>query len=98
MYMRININLDEKISNELDELAKMSKTSKSELIRVALNELYLKEKRAKENLLFFIDLFNKGVITKDMLFLLLPRNDAEAIIIGAKFGKEGADFVKETDY
>ncbi len=96
--MRININLDEKISNELDELAKMSKTSKSELIRVALNELYLKEKRAKENLLFFIDLFNKGVITKDMLFLLLPRNDAEAIIIGAKFGKEGADFVKETDY
>ena len=98
MYMRININLDEKISNELDELAKMSKTSKSELIRVALNELYLKEKRAKENLLFFIDLFNKGVVTKDMLFLLLPRNDAEAIIIGAKFGKEGADFVKETDY
>ena len=96
--MRININLDEKISNELDELAKMSKTSKSELIRVALNELYLKEKRAKENLLFFIDLFNKGVVTKDMLFLLLPRNDAEAIIIGAKFGKEGADFVKETDY
>ncbi|MBI2632141.1 ribbon-helix-helix protein, CopG family [Candidatus Pacearchaeota archaeon] len=96
--MRINVNLDEKVSNELVELTKISKTSKSELVREALNELYLKEKRAKENLIFFIDLFNKGVITKDLLFLLLPRNDAEAIIIGAKFGKEGADFVKETDY
>lgn len=96
--MRINVNLDEKVSDELDELSKMSKTSKSELVRVALNELYLKERRAKENLLFFVDLFNNGVITKDMLFLLLPRNDAETIIIGAKFGKEGADFVKETDY
>ena len=50
--------------------------------------------RAKENLLFFVDLYNKGAVTKDLLLLLLPRKDAEAIIIGSKTGKEAAEIVR----
>jgi len=92
--MKATIMLDKKSENELKELAKLENTSKSELIRGAINELYLKEKRAKENLLFFIDMFNEGIITKDILFLLLPRKDAEAVIIGSKTGKEAVEIVK----
>lgn len=55
---------------------------------------YLK-KRVRENLLFFVNLYNKGIITKDLLFLLLPRKDAEAIIIGSKTGKEAVEIVRK---
>ena len=92
--MRSTIVLDEKGESELDELSRLEKTSKSEIVRGAINELYLKEKRARENLLFFVDLYNKGIVTKDLLILLLPRKDAEAIIIGSKTGKEAAKIVK----
>jgi hypothetical protein len=92
--MVLNINLDENSINELAELARALNTSKSNLIRKAIKDLYLKEKRAKENLLFFVDLYNDGVITKDMLFLLLRREDAESIIIGSKTGKEAVEIAK----
>lgn len=49
----------------------------------------------RENFLFFVDLYRKGVIDKDSLFILLPRKDAEAIIIGTKIGKEAAEDVKD---
>ena len=49
--MKATILLDKKAENELKELKKIEKTSKSELIRDAINQLYLKEKRARENLL-----------------------------------------------
>lgn len=93
--MKSTIVLDKKSENELIELIKIEKTSKSEIIRGAINDLYLKEKRARENLLFFVKLYNDGIITKDLLFLLLPRKDAEAIIIGSKTGKEAAGIVKK---
>lgn len=89
-----HINLDEKAMMEVEELTRALNISRSKLIRIAVNELYLKEKRARQNLLFFVDLYNDGVIGKEMLFLLLPREDAEAVIIGAKAGKEGAEVVK----
>ncbi|MBI2107883.1 hypothetical protein HYT54_02050 [Candidatus Woesearchaeota archaeon] len=92
--MKANIILDESAEKELRELASIEKTSKSKLIRKAINELYLKEKRARDNLLFFVDLYNDDVITKDLLFLLLPRKDAEAVIIGSETGKEGAELAK----
>lgn len=92
--MRATIVLDKKGETELNELSKMEKVPKSKIIREAVNELYLKEKRARENLLFFVDLYNKGIVTKDLLLLLLPRKDAEAIIIGSKTGKEAAEIVK----
>ena len=87
--------LDEETDRELNELRNLAGSSKSGLIREAVKEFYLKEKRARENLLFFVDLYNKGVITKDLLFLLLPRKDAEAVIIGSKTGKEAAELVKK---
>lgn len=93
--MKATILLDKKAENELKELKKIEKSSKSELIREAINELYLKEKRARENLLFFVNLYTDGVITKDLLFLLLPRKDAEAVIIGSKTGKEAVEIVKK---
>ena len=93
--MAININLDEKSLDEIDELAGAMKISRSKLIRIAINEFYLKEKRARENLNFFIDMYNKGVIDKNTLFLLLPKEDAEAIVIGTKIGKEAVEIVKE---
>jgi len=93
--MKATILLDKKAENELKELKKIEKTSKSELIRDAINQLYLKEKRARENLLFFVNLYNDGVITKDLLFLLLPRKDAEAVVIGSKTGKEAVEIVKK---
>ena len=93
--MVININLDEKSVDEVDELARAMKISRSKLIRIAINEFYLKEKRARENLNFFIDMYNKGVIDKSTLFLLLPKEDAEAIVIGTKIGKGAVEIVKE---
>jgi len=92
--MVININLDDISEKELNELASALKISKSKLIRQAINEMYLKERRASENLLFFVDLYNEGSIGKDMLFLLLPREDAENVIIGSKLGKEAAEIVR----
>ena len=82
-------------SSEIEELSKELRTSKSKVIREAIKDLYLKEKRARENLLFFVDLYNKGVITKDIIFLLLPREDADAVIIGSKTGEEAAEIVRE---
>ncbi len=93
--MIININLDETAEKEVNELAKDKNISKSKIIRDAIGEFYLKEKRARENFLFFSDLYIKKVIDKDTLFILLPRKDAEAIIIGTKFGVEAAKYVKE---
>ena len=87
--------LDKETEKELRELKTFVNASKSKLVREAIRELYLKEKRARENLLFFVDLYNNGVVTKDLLFLLLPRKDAEAVIIGSKTGKEAAEVVKK---
>lgn len=92
--MKFNINLDTMAKKELNELAKILNLPKSKLIREAINDLYLKEKRARENLLFFINLYNEGVLSKDILFLLLPRKDSEAIIIGSKLGKEAIEIAK----
>ena len=50
---------------------------------------------AKQNLLFFVDMYNKDIITKDLLFLLLPKKDAEAVIIGAKTGKETIEIAEK---
>lgn len=44
----------------------------------------------RENLLFFADLYNKGFIDKETLFLLLPKSDVEAVIIGSRMGKDAA--------
>lgn len=93
--MAVNVNLDEKSIDEVNELSKALNISRSKLIRIAINELYLKEKRARENLLFFVDMYNKGAIDKDSLFLLLPRKDAEAVIIGSRAGKEAVKIVKD---
>ena len=86
--------LDKETEKELNELKTFASASKSKLIREAIREMYFKEKRARENLLLFVDMYNGGVITKDLLFLLLPRKDAEAIIIGSKTGKEAAEIAK----
>lgn len=96
--MKATIVLDRKAERELVELSRISNASRSELVRTALEDLYLKEKRAREGFRFFIDQYNEGIITKDVLFLLLPRKDAEAIIIGAAAGKEAAGFAKEAGY
>ena len=93
--MKVTIVLDEETEKELNELKTSASASKSKLIREAVRELYLKEKRARENLLFFVDMYNEGAMTKDMLFLLLPRKDAEAMIIGSKTGKEAAEIAKK---
>ena len=93
--MKATIILDKSAEKELNELAKIERAPKSKLIREAINDLYLKEKRARENLLFFVDLYNEGIVTNDLLFLLLPRKDAEAVIIGSKTGKEATEVVKD---
>jgi len=93
--MKATIVLDKETHKELEELKSFASASKSRLIRDAVRDLYMKEKRARENLLFFVNMYNAGVITKDLLFLLLPRKDAEAIIIGSTTGKEAAEFVKK---
>lgn len=80
--------VDERRREELEELKNIEGKSKSKIIREAIEEFYLKEKRAKENLDFFIDLYNKGIITKDLILLLLPKKEAESVIIGSKTGKE----------
>ncbi len=87
--------LDEESDNELKELKNFTRLTKSKLIREAIRDLYLKEKRARESLLIYVNLYNQNVITKDFLFLLLPKKDAEAIIIGSKTGKEAAEVVKK---
>jgi len=92
--MKATIMIDQKTEQELYDLSSLEHTSKSAIIRQAVTEFYLKEMRAKENLLFFVDLYNKGIVTKDLLLLLLPRQDAEAIIIGSKTGKEAAEVAK----
>ena len=96
--MKATIVLDKKAKSELEELSRLSGFSKSGLIRTAIDDLYLKEKRARENFRFFIDHYNRGIITKDALFLLLPRKDAEAIIIGSASGREAAEFAKAAGY
>jgi predicted transcriptional regulator len=92
--MKATIVLDEKTEMELAELGKSANVSRSSLVREAVNEFYLKEKRARENILFFVEQYAAGVLTKDTLLLLLPRKDAEAIIVGAATGKEAAELVK----
>jgi predicted transcriptional regulator len=92
--MKATIVLDEKTEKELAELGKATNVSRSSLVREAVNELYLKEKRAREHILFFIEQYAAGVLTKDTLFLLLPRKDAEAVIIGVATGKEAAELVR----
>lgn len=96
--MKATIVLDKETDKELKELKTFTNASKSRLIRDAISELYLKEKRARENLLFFVNLYNEGIMTKDLLFLLLPRKDAEAVIIGSKTGKEAAEIIKNTQH
>lgn len=95
--MVFNINLDDNSMNEVEELAMALKVSKSKLIRIAIKDLYLKEKRARENLLFFTDLYNEEVIDRGTLFLLLPKADAEAVIIGSRMGKDAAKIAKDFD-
>lgn len=93
--MKATIVLDKETEKELNELKTFASASKSKLIREAIRELYFKEKRARENLLFFVNLYNGDIVTKDLLFILLPRKDAEAVIIGSKTGKEAAEIVKK---
>ena len=93
--MKATIVLDREAEKELNELRTFVNISKSRLIREAIKEMYFKEKRARENLLFFVDLYNRRIITKDLLFLLLPQKDAEEVIIGSKTGKEAAEIVKK---
>lgn len=96
--MKATILLDEHAEEELEELSKATKSSKSELIRNAIRDYYLKEMRAKKSLLWFADLYREGIITKDILFLMLPRKDAEAVIIGREFGKEAAKIATKLGY
>lgn len=96
--MKANLILDMEAEKELNELKKLEDKSKSEIVREAIKELYLKEKRARENFRFFIDLYREGVINKDMLFILLPRKDAEVIIVGTQIGKGAAKIAKNLDY
>jgi metal-responsive CopG/Arc/MetJ family transcriptional regulator len=96
--MKASLVLDEETGNELDELSRIEDKSKSEIVREAIKDLYLKEKRARENMRFFIELYSKRAITKDMLFTLLPRKEAENIIIGTKVGKDAAKLAKDLGY
>lgn len=92
--MKTCLFLDGETERELAELKVLEDKSKSEIIRTAVNEFYLREKRANENLRFYIDLYMKGAIAKDTLFTLLPRKDAENIIIGVEIGKNAAKTAK----
>ena len=96
--MRSSMVLDKETENALNELKALENKSKSEIIREAVMEFYLKEKRARENIRFFIDLYTKGMIGKDTLFVLLPREDAENIVIGTKVGKNAAELAKSFNY
>ena len=93
--MKATIVLDDKATQELEELSKWQNLSKSEVVRGAIDGEYLKERRAREGVLVYTDLYYRGIVTKDMLFLLLPEKDAEAIIGGVKIGKEAAGFAKK---
>lgn len=88
--MDATVVLDKKAEKELTELSKLLTAPKSKVVKTAVDELYFKEKRARKGFRFFMDQYNKGIITRDALFLLLPREDAEAIIIGSATGKEAA--------
>ena len=92
--MKTTMIIDKNTEKELEELSSIEEKPKSKIIREAINDLYLKERRAKENILFFVDLYNKGILTKDLLLLLLTKKDAAAIIIGSKTGKEAVDIAK----
>ena len=92
--MKATIVLDEETDKELKELSSLEKSSKSELIREAIKDRYIRAKRAKEGILFYVDLYSKGLVNEDLLYTLLPRKDAEAVIIGTKTGKEAARIVK----
>ena len=96
--MKATIVLDTKAKGELEELSRLAKTSMSEIIRTAVDDLYLKEKRAREGFSFYVGQYVRGMITQEMLFMLLPRKDAEAIIIGSATGKEAAEFAKQLGY
>ncbi len=96
--MKATVVLDRKAKGELEELGRLSNASKSKVVRTAISDLYMKEKRARDGFRFFIDQYNNGIITRDVLFLLLPKKDAEAIIIGSATGKEAAEFAKATGY
>ncbi len=50
---------------------------------------------ASENLLFFSELYRKKIIDKEMLFLLLSRRDAEAVIIGSDIGEKASKYFKQ---
>ncbi|PTD93341.1 hypothetical protein C9439_07985 [archaeon SCG-AAA382B04] len=89
--------MDKESEEELEKLANLEGKSKSKIVREAIKERYMKQKRAEENLDFYIDLYNKEIITKDLLTLLLPKKDVEAIIIGSETGKEAASVAKETN-
>jgi len=93
-----NLVLNDEADRELNELKKLEDKSKSEIVREAIRELYLKEKRAKENFRFFAELYRDGALDKDMLFITLPRKDAEAIVIGTKVGKGAVKIAKNIGY
>lgn len=93
-----NLVLDKETGEELDELKKLEDKSRSEIVREAIKELYLKEKRARENFRLFVDLYSEGVINKDTLFIILPRKDAEAIVVGTKVGEGAAKIAKDLGY
>ena len=90
--MKATVVLDSKAEKELEELSRISNASRSKVVRTAVDDFYLKEKRAREGFLFFADSYRKGIITMDVLMLLLPRKDAEAVIIGVETAKESAKF------
>ncbi len=46
----------------------------------------------------FINLYRKGIINEKILFILLPRKDAEAIVLGTKVCKDAAKIAKNYDY
>jgi len=94
LHNMANLVLDKETGKELDELKKLEDKSRSEIVREAIRELYLKEKRARKNFRFFVDLYSEGVFGKDTLFILLPRKDAEAIVVGVKAGEGAAKIAK----
>jgi len=46
---------------------------------------------------FFANLYSKKIINRKILFLLLSKKDAEAIVIGTKVGKDAAKIAKNYD-
>ncbi len=54
--------------------------------------------KTRKNLLSLVDLYNERKITKAVLFLLLPKKDAEAVIIGSKTGRESLMISKKAKF